>query len=251
MGNDSRIYGKEIALDSQKVHDFWMHRIEKKLPYDYNLVNFQDRNPERAIKRDRIEKDKIRCFLSIKPGDSFLDIGCGIGRWCDEILPLLETGRYVGIDYTEAFIRKATYRYKDDSRCFFFQGDFLNLNEVLKQNGIDFKFDKVFINGVLMYINDSDIGKCLSNLNHCIKDGGIVYVKESVGMKQRMTLSDYYSDELDANYSVIYRTIHQYETAFDSYIDNKVIYACGPTFEDSIDYQCETSNWFWVMGVGR
>ncbi len=243
----TRIYDEAIQIDSDKVHEFWKNRVNRDLSYEYNLVNFQDRHPEVAIERDRIEKNKILKLIDIKENDALLDIGCGIGRWYDRLTQIITTGKYIGIDYTNEFISIAQDKYVGDKRCVFLNGDFTRVIDDLNKNGEFRKYDKIFINGVLMYINDKDILNCIDSLNQLINKDGIIYIKESVGIKKRLTLCDFYSDELGDYYNVIYRTIGQYQQLLLDVIDDVDIYACGPTFSDSIDYQKETSNWYWIL----
>ena len=42
-------------------------------------------------------------MLDIQSENSVLDIGCGVGRWGDEIVKILKTGKYIGIDYSKEF----------------------------------------------------------------------------------------------------------------------------------------------------
>ena len=243
----TRIYGEDITIDSLEVHNFWAKRSDKNLPYAYNLVNFQDSHPEVAIERDRIEKNKISKFLNIKEDSMILDVGCGIGRWFDDIGNKITSGKYVGVDYTENFIKLAGDKFKNCRNCHFIQGNFNSLINVLKANGEYRSYNNIFVNGILMYINDEDLGTCLSFLNELLVPNGIIYIKESVGLRQRLTLQNYYSEELQAQYSVIYRTVDQYFKYIHEYLKGMCVYACGPTFIDYIDYDSETSNWFWII----
>lgn len=243
----TRIYGEDISINSSEVFDFWKKRSGRELPYAYNFVNFQDNHPDVVIERDRIEKKKITGLLNIREESMVLDVGCGIGRWFDSLKKTISQGKYVGVDYTESFIRMADDRFNGFDNCHFIQGDFNNLIKVLKDSGEYRRYNNIFINGVLMYINDCDIGVCLNALNEVLSTNGIIYLKESVGLGQRLTLQSFYSEELRAQYSVIYRTVEQYSELIYEYLKDMSVYACGPTFTDYIDYSVETSNWFWII----
>lgn len=245
--DNTRIYGDDIPINSSEVFDFWKNRSGRELPYTYNLVNFQDNHPDVVIERDRIEKGKITGLLNICEESMILDVGCGIGRWFDSLKKVISHGKYIGVDYTESFIRMADDRFNGFDNCHFIKGDFNNLVKVLKDNGEYRRYNNIFINGVLMYINDSDIGVCLNALNEVLSTNGIIYLKESVGLGQRLTLQNFYSEELRAQYSVIYRTVEQYSELIYEYLKGMSVYACGPTFTDYIDYDLETSNWFWII----
>ena len=99
-----RINSEVIDIDVQSTKAFFDNRKKKELPHRYNYVNYQDDKPEVALERDRIEKGKIERFIHFKESDYILDIGCGVGRWGDAIIPQLNSGKYVGVDYTQDFI---------------------------------------------------------------------------------------------------------------------------------------------------
>ena len=87
---------------------------------------------------------------------------------------------------------------------------FQSLKSSLEKEQESRNYDAILINGVLMYINDEDIDCCLEQVDHLLKKCGFLYIKESVGVKERLTLVDFYSSELEANYNVIYRSIYEY-----------------------------------------
>ena len=93
-----RINSEVIDIDVQSTKAFFDNRKKKELPHRYNYVNYQDDKPEVALERDRIEKGKIERFIHFKESDYILDIGCGVGRWGDAIIPQLNSGKYVGVD---------------------------------------------------------------------------------------------------------------------------------------------------------
>lgn len=102
-------------------------------------------------------------YSCVLKGDYLLDIGCGVGRWGDTLVPKLKTGKYVGIDYTQDFIKIAKENFSTENTKFIC-GSFQNLKEILERENELWKYDKILINGVLMYINDEDIDSCLSGI---------------------------------------------------------------------------------------
>lgn len=102
-----RIIGKISDIDTDVTRTFFDNRIKKKLPHRYNYVIYQDANPELALERDMYEKSKIGPLLKIQRYSKVLDIGCGVGRWGDEIAPQLIEGKYVGIDFSKQLIQIA------------------------------------------------------------------------------------------------------------------------------------------------
>lgn len=60
------------------------------------------------MKRDRFEKERILPLLSLRPGIRVLDIGCGVARWAEALLPFVsENGVYVGVDFSEEILSLA------------------------------------------------------------------------------------------------------------------------------------------------
>ena len=250
MEDKSRVKGDSVLIDNGDVSCFFKNRIKKELPHIYNLVNYQDDNPELVLKRDKLEKEKVGKFFKISPDDYVLDIGCGVGRWGDAVIPTLEEGKYVGVDYTEEFVKIVAQRFMPYKRnSAFITGSFQELSETLIKNKEDHKYTKIIINGVLMYINDKDIKKCLGSLNDFMDESVEIYIKESVGIKERLTLRNYYSNELTSTYNAIYRSLCEYNEFFTNILlpmgFTNII--CGPTWDDGIDYSKETSNWFWIF----
>ena len=213
-----RIKRDHIDIDVEKTHDFFDNRINKDLFHRYNLVNFQDDHPEVALKRDEAEKVKIMPLLEVSGSDRIIDIGCGVGRWGDSLVPKLESGEYIGIDYSENLIKVASESKPVNEPNYirrYFVGSFQDVLKTLEYNKVDTGFDIVIINGVLMYINDSDIDICLNNVLKLKNQNSRIYIKESVGVSDRFTLKDIYSDELTSQYNAIYRGISEYQALFD------------------------------------
>lgn len=243
-----RINSEVIDIDVQSTKAFFDNRKKKELPHRYNYVNYQDDKPEVALERDRIEKGKIERFIHFKESDYILDIGCGVGRWGDAIIPQLNSGKYVGVDYTQDFIDIAKNHFQNQ-KSKFICAPFQTLKTSLEKEKILREYDVILINGVLMYINDEDIDCCLGGIDSLLKKEGFIYIKESVGIKKRLTLVDFYSTELEANYNVIYRSIYEYTKFLSKYFLSMgyAIISCGPTWKDEINFDDETSNYYWIL----
>lgn len=237
-------------IDDAQTRTFFEDRAGKKLFHRYNMVNFQDSQPELALERDRIEKEKIGRYIRFGENDRVLDIGCGVGRWGDAVVPLLgDGGRYVGVDYSGRLLAVARAHFGDDGRAAFVEGTFQDIRKALADGGMDAPFDGILINGVFMYINDSDVRRCLAAADALLAEGGFLYIRESVGMKERLTLDRFHSGELGADYSAIYRSLGEYTGLLaDAYLsDGYILLGCGPTWSEAYDPDAQTDNWYWVM----
>ena len=79
----------------------------------------------------------------------------------------------------------------------------INIDELL----IKPPFDIIFIAGVLIYLNDEDISQMIKEINKIASKDKIIYIRETISvMDTRLTLKDFYSEDLDADYNAIYRT---------------------------------------------
>ena len=248
----ARIKNTSIEIDDIKTHDFFEGRIKKKLYHRYNLVNYQDDHPQLALERDCFEKKKILPLLEIKQNSRVIDIGCGVGRWGDEIVPLLKDGIYLGVDYSKNMIdvAKKSLQTVENERRKYYVGTFQNVIDVLDQNNIKTDFDVVIVNGVLMYINDIDIEKCIGNITRLTNNGSCIYIKESVGITSRYTLKDVYSEELSSQYNAIYRGVAEYFEIFDSFFGKESLVQSGETFEEErLINRKETTSFYWIYKV--
>ena len=63
----------------------------------------------------------------------------------------------------------------------------------------------VILSGVLIYLNDDDVERCLDAVRSLVDDDAVVYLREPVAVESRLTLRNHWSDELDAEYHAIYR----------------------------------------------
>lgn len=245
----TRVIREKVEIDSGKVREFFENRRGKDLPHRYNYVNYQDGNPALAIERDGEEKAKVGKYLHFRGTDKVLDVGCGVGRWGDLVVPLLTTGRYVGVDYVEYFLDLAREHFQDNTVTRFCRGEFRDITEVLKENGVYEEYNVILLNGILMYINEGELTTCLRQADDLLRDGGLLYIKESVGMEERLTLKEFYSEELNAEYNVIYRSLKEYTAIISEYFLRReyTLLTCQATWDAVVDYDKETSNWFWIL----
>lgn len=248
QSSNGRIAGQSINIDDDTTLNFFKTRIKKSLPHRYNYVIYQDSNPELALQRDLYEKEKIAPYLKISEHSMVLDLGCGVGRWGDEIVPKLTAGKYIGIDYNEDFLKIAKENFSYSKRCAFYRGSFQESENILRDHGYS-AFDTILINGVLMYINDIDIRACLESLDYFMRQGSRIYIKESVGTNTRFTLSNFYSLELGSQYNAIYRSLTEYNNLFQEVYTSKGyrIIASDATWKHELENRKETLSWYWII----
>ena len=250
MNNEQRIKTNKISIDEDDVKTFFNKRVKKKLPYLINYTNYQDKHPELVLERDRYEKDRIMPFLNLQSESRVLDVGCGVGRWGNHMLKILSNqGMYVGADYSGDILKLAKNHFRENKNFYFcessFQDILLNLPGNIKQN----KFDVILINGVMMYINDADLAQCMNNLKELIAVCGRICIKESVGLHDRLTLNKIYSEELESQYSAIYRGVDEYNILFrDAFSGDKynIVYQ-DVMWQGDLANRKETTAYFWII----
>lgn len=247
IGFDTRV--RDISQDIDDTKTFFENRIQKELPHRYNYVIYQDANPGLAIERDIYEKNKISPFMNLSSESLILDIGCGVARWGDYFSEHLKSGKYVGVDFSHNLLEIAKKQFCNDERYVFAQGPFQELENIIANNDLPSKYDIILINGVLMYINDSELDHCMKTVNESINSGGVIYIKESVGVDNRFTLNHFYSSEMSADYSAIYRSIQQYKSLFDNIFPSTEYRDVNHGFmwDENLTNRSETTSYYWIF----
>lgn len=210
VGKLTRVYGQQVDLDSQKIQEFFNKRA---IDFMHNkrtrntTVLLGDGNTDYADNWNLYEKTHILPILDIKPNDTVLDIGCGIGRWAEHLLPLC--GQYIGTDISQEMITAAAKLFASKYK----QAKFINASFQEIFNNFEIKenqFNKIIIAGVSMYLNDTDLNRCYEQLCNYLAPNGILYLEESVGIKERLSLNNIWSETLNSHYWAVYRTVAEY-----------------------------------------
>ena len=241
-----RVQQKSVDISYQNVHKFFEERGENKnLAHKYNYVLFQDEDPELAIRRDEQEKKKICALLDLQGGQRILDLGCGVGRWGEE---LCERGLYyVGIDGSAALIKRAKENLQKFPNKKLLVGLFQQFPDVLWKAREKEPFQLIFVNGVFMYLNDDDFEEALKNIKKVCDASCQLYLKESMGVKERLTLDEIYSEGLKQNYSAIYRSVAEYREAETKIFGNEFqLSSEGYSFDASLHNRKETADYYFI-----
>ncbi len=233
----SRCYGENIDIDSIEVKEFWQKRAENKELNAVLLGNQKDNKD--GILRNENEQKLLFALLEKTSEISILDIGCGMGRWADNFD---KTCDYTGIDLCDNFIKANKERFSDypNMKFYVMKADELDLNILNKT------YDLVIINGVLMYINDNDLGKVFESLAAMSPKN--IYLQETISViNERLTLDKFYSEELDTNYSAIYRTPEDYQSYINKYLTDYKVVESNLFLDNKTGARKETNAQYWFL----
>lgn len=202
----TRVYTDKIEIDNNSTKEFWENRAN-------NINNLQtvllgsDKTGIEQNTRNEHEKLIVESVIKQIQNPRILDIGCGIGRWAENLINQFDS--YTGVDFSEGFINFASEKFANYSNIKFYNNSILNLNKEI----LNSKFNFIICTGVLMYINDSNIFNILKAFRRVTPE--YVYIQESISlMDARLTLNKFESKDLQTNYNAIYRTKQEYEEYF-------------------------------------
>lgn len=235
-----RIYDKKEDIDSQKVQRFFENRFCKENPLASVMVR-GDSSDDVAVIRNEREKSLLLKLINFSEPLSILDIGCGCGRWCENLKSCIKY--YDGIDFCEQYIVAASEYYKNDDNINFYRMNVANLDTAK----LKCSYDLTILNGICMYLNDVDLKRLFLTLTQYIDNFGKIYLRESVStIENRLTLKDFYSEELTCEYSAIYRTPIEYESLI--LCSNLKILSSGFLLDDITGQRKETNQKYWLLG---
>lgn len=240
-----RITGQKVDIEYDKTKAFYDYRAEKySKEHPYITTMCQDKHPEIAEQRNCIEVSQILPILNLDQQARVLDIGCGVGRWADAIPQ--EISYYLGCDFSEQMVEIAISRNQKNNFNFAVVSA-MEIEQYCKQQNIP-AFSHIIISGVLMYLNDEDVKKVLLSLSEITLPNATVYIREPMGIEARLTLKDFYSEELQHDYNTIYRTRDEYREMFAAYAPEFLVSAHGAMFEQAtLNNRKETAQFYFIL----
>ena len=199
-----RISGKKESIDYKHTSSFFDRRAKKYNDNNpYGVTMYQDNNPKLVEDRNRYEVEKLLPKLSINYESTILDVACGIGRWSDAItVPIKE---YFGIDFCKGLIQIANERNVNQNNRRFVVGSSTDVENVVRHVS-DLDYNVVLMIGALVYLNDEDILATFKQVERLCANNATICIREPIGLCERLTLKEQFSDELNDEYNAIYRT---------------------------------------------
>lgn len=242
-----RISEKIEKISYCETKDFFEKRASKyRLDNPYSVTMYQDNNAQLVKERNQTEIEKIKPMLKLDMNSKVLDVACGIGRWADAITE--DIHKYCGIDFSEELIKIAKQR-NDRDNFMFYTGAANEVEKIIQENKQG-KFNIVLLIGILMYINDIDLEDFFEQLERQCEVNTIICIREPIGLGDRLTLKDFYSEELKDNYNAIYRTKSEIMTFFERTLLDKgfMIVKEGFMFdEEQLNNRKETAQYYFIL----
>lgn len=203
-----RIYQNPTAISSNSVKEFYEKRAKNAQGWNAVLLKDERQSKEDVDLRNVHEAELLKTAIADKQDLRILDVGCGNGRWLSNLLISgVPIGHYDGIDFVASFLEKLQAEYQNMPHIHFHEMNVCHLNAQVLQK----EYDLIITCGLFMYINDEEIPSIFKTLGAHLAKGGIFYSEESVAtMGKRLTLKDFYSQELKCPYNAIYRTPEEY-----------------------------------------
>ena len=235
------------SIDYKSTLSFFDERAKKyRDDNPYAVTMYQDDNPDIVEKRNCAELKVLLPKLKLSKESVVLDLACGIGRWSDAIK--CEIKKYYGFDFCNEFINLAKKR-NDKTNRFFIQGGVQDIKANFEKRNLC-KANKVLMIGILMYLNDDELNNLFIDIMECVDSNTTIVIREPIGIVDRLTLENFYSEELESNYSAIYRTRDEYVGFFNDtlYKSSFKIIDEGFLFEsESLNNRKETAQYYFVI----
>lgn len=213
--DDARVYGKAIDIDSEQVKEFYNRRALT-LKDSLSTVNLQQ--SEQAKLRDSHEKENIIPKLLLSRTDRAFEFGCGFGRFAEALAGKI--GEYQGLDISSELIKLAKQKFETIDGFSFSEGSIRQASEIAQSKGG--YYNLLMTMGVLTYLNDADVSQLVKQFCRLSSESNVrIYIRESVAIiPERLTLNNFWSDNLQSSYTAVYRTIPEYENLFSPLTEN-------------------------------
>lgn len=242
-----RIHEKIERIDYCDTKEFFERRASKfREDNPYSVTMYQDNNACLVKERNLAEVEKLKPMLKLNAKSRVLDVACGIGRWADAITEEIST--YCGIDFSSELIQIAKKR-NTKPQYSFYVGAANDVEEVVQSHSLG-RFNIVLLIGILMYINDNDMLKFLEQLERQCEGHARICVREPIAIEERLTLKEFYSEELEDNYNAIYRTKSEVMEFFESALLSKGFMVVEEGFlfgNEQLNNRKETSQYYFVL----
>ncbi len=233
-------------LNYEETKRFFERRADKyNSACPYSVTMYQDDNPELVKKRNQEETKILYPKLHISESSKILDLACGIGRWADALE--IDVAEYCGVDFSQSLINLAKER-NQKTYAEFFCGSLADISNVLKEHHKG-KYNVILMLGILIYLNDSDLQSVLSQVENACEKNIVICIREPIAFQERLTLKNFYSDELKDEYNAIYRTKEEVKEFLYKVLIDKGFSVTeeGFLFPRELNNRKETSQYYFIL----
>ena len=185
-----RIYGENVSINTESVRKFYNKRAALVAEKGWGAISLGDEDPTIASRAYNYDRDVLFPKLNVDASARVLELGCGMGRWAEIVLP--HCGFYCGVDFSEEMLCAA------QKEAQFYEG----------------AFHCVILSGVCIYINDGELKRTFERIPELCQEHCTICVKETATTADRLTLNEFPSEALHSNYNAIYRTTEEYMALF-------------------------------------
>ena len=185
------------------MKDFWEEQSLKKVEFIHSISNL---SKDQDFSKEKSENEILKIenyFNQLKKNfDSCIEIGAGTCQWT----PILTkySKNVLATDTSISMLKKGKEyiekKYNSQGISFFW-GDILK--EKLPQKS---PYDLFFISGLILYLDDKNFLKLLNFINNFASEDSIILMREPIAVNKKYILNNVFSEELQMNYSAIYRT---------------------------------------------
>jgi len=137
------------------------------------------------------ERDEVISYLPDINSLNVLELACGIGRFTSYFAKY--ASHVTAVDFIEKFIKENQRRNKNHKNITYICSDVMDLSFN------NHEYDFIFLNWILMYLEDKDLDILLNRLFHALKHKGYIFIRESCSWQNEKRDDHYY-----ANYRAFY-----------------------------------------------
>ena len=233
---------KILQTDVQRFFD---SKVSSGGKFPSNLQKSNKLSSDRDINEyNRVINDLISLNNKQSKNIKVLDLGCGVGRLARYFK---ESKFYLGLDFSNESINIAKKSFKESSNIHF--------KKKIIPKGLDSiitkytkEFNIILVSGLLLYMNDKIINDLFDALLKLASNNCLIYFREPVSLaRERLTLNNHFSKDLNTRYSAIYRTTDEYHLFYDKLVKNNFYcYKAGELLTAKLKNREETTQYFWI-----
>ena len=243
----NRIYGKKENINPLAVKKFFETRFIKDKPLDSIMLRSGNKD-DIAEKRNNSEIIRVNNLLNFKDKFNVLDVGCGLGRFVEILSNNINS--YDGIDFTEKYINFASKEYASKERINFHCMLASDIDtRVIKPSS----YNLIIITAVMLYMNDEEVSNLFEILPMLCTNRAQIYIRESISIiDTRLTLKDFFSDELQTYYNALYRTQAEFDVLIKKHLTSEgfTVINNDLVLDENLGARKETNQMYWYLTKG-